>query len=97
MLISNMTDRHLRNAIAYLQRTARGYLMAVSSAPSPFRGDEACASWDSLTDKAVDIAVEGDDDEVLDALRDFHPAYQHLLEERSRREGRSRDLDAHRH
>ena len=76
--ICDMTDSHLANTIAMLERSAQRHDMAFAMAPNPFRGDIAF----DMMESAQDAILEGDD-ETNPA--DLYPIYDKLCAERERR------------
>ncbi len=76
--ICDMTDTHLRNTIAMLERATERYDIAFAIAPNPFRGDLAFDRMES----AQDAILEG---EAKTDPSDLYPIYAKLCAERNRR------------
>ena len=74
--ICDMTNAHLLNAIAFLDRHTAGVETALVTAPNPFTGDIAS----DLFDQEQDTVLE----EGLDPS-DVTPLYDNLIAERERR------------
>ena len=76
--VCDMTDSHLTNTIALLERSAQRHDDAFAMAPNPFHGDIAF----DMMESAQDAILEGDED--TDPA-DLYPIYGKLCAERNRR------------
>lgn len=76
--ICDMTDKHLANTIAMLERATEQYDYAFAMAPNPFHGDIAFGMMES----AQDAILEG---EAETHPADLYPVYDKLCAERDRR------------
>jgi hypothetical protein len=83
--ICDMTDSHLHNTIAMLERATERHDHAFAMAPNPFHGDIAFDMMESAQDAILE--GEGETDPA-----DLYPVYDKLCAERDRRisnDGRS--------
>ncbi|MFA5385345.1 MAG: hypothetical protein WC364_11925 [Eubacteriales bacterium] len=76
--ICDMTDSHLLNTIAFLERSAQRLDHAFAMAPNPFHGDIAF----DMMESAQDAILAGDEETDPAAL---YPVYDKLCAERERR------------
>jgi len=78
--ICDMTDSHLANAIALLERAAQRHDMRFALMSNPFRGDIAFNIMESEQDAILEGEAETDP-------ADLYPVYDDLCAERDRRIG----------
>lgn len=76
--ICDMTDAHLANTIAMLERATERQDHAFAMAPNPFHGDIAFDMMESAQDAILEGEAETDPSEL-------YPIYENLCAERDRR------------